>query len=142
MLQRDYILEIVEQFVDGVSAALRRALDGDASACEDVESQVAELLELDRGTALALAPDSLVTMMVLSGMGDSVASYVCYALDRLSRLYERAGEEDLAGLRALQARAVAEAFGSDPARPPADLAALDPEPFASGRLARAWPRRL
>ena len=130
MLQRDYILEIVEQFVDGVSAALRRSLDGDASACEDVESQVAELLELDRGTALALAPDSLVTMMVLSGMGDSVASYVCYALDRLSRLYERAGEEDLAGLRSLQARAVAESFGCDPACLPEELAALDAELFA------------
>lgn len=130
MLQRDYILEIVEQFVGGASAALRRALDGDASACKDVESQVAELLELDRGTALSLAPDSLVTMMVLSGMGDSVASYVCYALDRLSRLYERAGEEDLAGLRRLQARAVAESFGCDPARPPEDLVALDAELFA------------
>ena len=130
MLQRDYILEIVEQFVDGVSAALRRALDGDVSACEDVESQVAELLELDRGTALALAPDSLVTMMVLSGMGDSVASYVCYALDRLSRVYDRAGEEDLAGLRRLQARAVAESFGCDPARPPEGLANLDAELFA------------
>ena len=113
-----------------MSAALRRALDGDASACEDVESQVAELLELDRVTALALAPDSLVTMMVLSGMGDSVASYVCYALDRLSRLYERAGEEDLAGLRRLQARAVAESFGCDPACPPEDLAALDAELFS------------
>ena len=127
MLQRDYILEIVEQFVDGVSAALRRALDGDVSACEDVESQVAELLELDRGTALALAPDSLVTMMVLSGMGDSVASYVCYALDRLAVLYERDGDEDTAGLRRLQARAVAESFGCDPSEPPAELAALDAE---------------
>lgn len=129
MLQRDYILEIVEQFVDGVSAALRRALGGDVSACEDVESQVAELLELDRGTALALAPDSLVTMMVLSGMGDSVAEYVGYALDRLARLYESAGDEDTAGLRRLQAKAVGESFGCDPSTPPSELAGLDAEVF-------------
>ena len=130
MLQRDYVLEIVDQFVEGVSDALRRALRGEAGATDDIERQIGELLDLDPGTALVLAPDSLVTMMVLSGMGDSVASYVCYALERVSRLYERAGEEDLAGLRRLQARAVAESFGCDPARPPEDLVALDAELFA------------
>lgn len=130
MLQRDYILEIVGQFVDGVSEALRRALGGEAGACEDVESQVAELLELDRATALSLAPDSLVTMMVLSGMGDTVAAYVCYALDRLSRVYEARGEDDLAGLRRLQARAVAESFDCDPATAPAELSSLDAELFS------------
>ena len=130
MLQRDYVLEIIGQFVDGVSRALRRALDGDAGACDDVESQVAELLELDRETALSLAPDSLVTMMILSGMGDSVAEYVCYALDRLSRVYEGRGEDDLAGLRRLQARAVAESFGCDPASAPGDFSELDAELFS------------
>ena len=130
MLQRDYILEIVGQFVDGVSEALRRALGGEAGACEDVESQVAELLELDRATALSLAPDSLVTMMVLSGMGDTVAAYVCYALDRLSRVYEARGEGDLAGLRRLQASAVAESFDCDPAAVPAELSSLDAELFS------------
>lgn len=130
MLQRDYILEIVGQFVDGVSEALRRALGGEAGVCEDVESQVAELLELDRATALSLAPDSLVTMMVLSGMGDTVAAYVCYALDRLSRVYEARGEGDLAGLRRLQARAVAESFDCDPAAVPAELSSLDAELFS------------
>ena len=130
MLQKDYILEIVGQFVDGVSDALRRAVAGEASGTDDVERQIGELLELDPATALVLAPDSLVTMMLLSGMGDSVASYVCYALERLSRVYERAGEEDLAGLRALQARAVAESFSCDPADIPAELAELDAKLFS------------
>ena len=130
MLQRDYILEIVGQFVEGVSDSLRRAASGDVSGAGDVERQIGELLDLDAGTALALSPDSLVTMMLLSGMGDSVASYVCYALERLSRVYERAGEEDLAGLRALQARAVAESFSCDPADVPAELAELDAKLFS------------
>ena len=130
MLQRDYILEIVGQFVEGVSDSLRRAASGDVSGAGDVERQIGELLDLDAGTALALSPDSLVTMMLLSGMGDSVASYVCYALERLSRVYGRAGEEDLAGLRALQARAVAESFSCDPRRRPAELAELDASLFS------------
>ena len=52
-------------------------------------------------------------MMVLSDMDDAVASCVCYTLERVARLYDAAGEEDLAGLRHLQARAVAESFGCD-----------------------------
>lgn len=130
MLQRDYILEIVGQFVEGVSDALRRAVSGDAAGAADVERQIGELLDLDAGTALALSPDSLVTMMVISGMGDSVASYVCYALERLSQVYAREGAEDLAGLRRLQARAVAESFSCDPADVPAELSALDAELFS------------
>ena len=130
MLQRDYILEIVGQFVEGVSDALRRAVSGDAAGAADVERQIGELLDLDAGTALALSPDSLVTMMVISGMGDSVASYVCYALERLSQVYAREGAEDLAGLRRLQARAVAESFSCDPADVPVELAALDAELFS------------
>ena len=85
MLQRDYILEIVGQFVEGVSDGLRRAVGGDPSGAADVERQIGDLLDLDAATALALSPDSLVTMMLLSGMGDSVASYVCYAHERLAR---------------------------------------------------------
>ena len=140
MLQRDYVLEIVGQFVDGVSVALRRAALGEKIGLVETERQIGELLELEPQTALALAPDSLVTMMVLSGMGDSVAEYVGYALDRLARLYERAGDEDTAGLRRagdedtaglrrLQAKAVGESFGCDPATPPSELAGLDAEVF-------------
>ena len=130
MLQKDYVLEIVGQFVDGVSVALRRAAGGERDGLIATEREIGELLELEPQTVLALAPDSLVTMMVLSGMGDSVAAYVCYALERLARLYERAGDEDLAGLRRLQARAVAESFDCDPDRPPSELASLDAQLFS------------
>lgn len=130
MLHRDYVLEIVGQFVEGVTRSLRRAALGEKDGLLATEREIGDLLELEPSTALALAPDSLVTMMLLSGMGDSVAAYVCYALDRLARLYEREGDEDAAGLRALQARAVAESFGCDPSVPPAELATLDAELFA------------
>lgn len=129
MLQRDYVLEIIGQFVEGVSRALLRAADGERAGLVETEQQIGELLELDYETALSLSPDSLVTMMVLSGMGDSVAEYVCYALDRLARIYEQQGDEDTAGLRHLQAKAVGESFGCDPADVPAELSELDAKLF-------------
>ena len=130
MLQRDYIVEIVGQFAQAVADAFRGAVRGKREGCEDVERQIGELLELDPETALSLAPDSLVTMMILSGMGDSLASYVCYALDRLARVYDAQGEGDLAELRRLQAQAVAESFSCDANDVPEELQEVDGELFA------------
>ena len=121
MLQRDYVLELIGQFAEAVKRALKRAKAGDRGGCEEVERQIGDILELDHATALALAPDSLVTMMVLSGMGDSVASYVCYALDQLSQVYAQMGDADLSHIRAAQAKAVAESFDCDSADIPEEL---------------------
>ena len=114
MLQRDYVLELISQFAAAVKVSLRRAKkDLDPEACQDVERSIGELLELDYNTAMSLSPDSLVTMMVLSGIGDSVASYVCYSLTQLSDVYSRRGDEDLAQFRMAQAKAVSESFACD-----------------------------
>lgn len=127
MLHRDYLTEVVGEFVQEVSRALRRGVAGDADGVAEAERQVGDILELDPKIALSLAPDSLVTMVLLSGVGDSVASYIRYALDRVADLYEREGNTDLAGLRRLQARAVGESFGCEGV--PAEFEELDAELF-------------
>ena len=119
MLHRDYLLEIISRFVETVSVALRRALlDGSHESAREVEDSVAALLDLDPQTAMNLAPDSLVTMMLLSGMGDSLASYVAYALDDW-------GDTQTAELRWDQAQAVAESFGCDQNAVPEEFAELE-----------------
>lgn len=128
MLHRDYLLEIISKFVETVMAALRRAaFEGDAQAAQEVEDSVAALLDLDPETAMNLSPDSLVTMMLLSGMGDSLASYVSYALDRVGDAYDDMGDKHRAELRWDQAEAVAESFGCDPDEVPEEFAAFDAE---------------
>lgn len=114
MLHRDYLLEIIAQFVDTVTRSLRIAREkGDLDAAKDVEAAVAGLLDLDQEVALQLTPDSLVTMLLLSGVGDALADYVTYAMRELADVYDDMGEKDLAMLRREQARAVAESFGCD-----------------------------
>lgn len=111
MLQRDYILEIINDFTNAVMEGLGLAIKNQSEqSLGGVEAAVAELIDLSPETALALSPDSLVTMMLLSGVADSVAEYVVYALDRLSRVYEKLGDTDKAGLRRQQAEAVAQSF--------------------------------
>lgn len=114
MLHRDYLVEMIRDFVNMVMMALGRALkDHDKQSAEEAEAAVAELIDLDPEFALELAPDSLVTMMLLSGVADSIAQYVTYTLSTLSVAYDEMGEERLAGLRKAQAEAVAESFGCD-----------------------------
>ena len=126
MLHKDYLLEVIEQFVSSVSQALARALlQRDLEAAEEVEEAVADLVQLDPETAMALAPESLVTMMLLSGTGDSVAGYAAYALNRLGDAYDKMGEHDVAELRRDQAYAIAQSFGSDVNEIPEEFAELE-----------------
>ena len=112
MLQRDYVLAQINLFVQTVLEPLRLALEElDLDSVHTVEQAVGKLIDLDADTALALSPDSLVTMMQLSGIGDSVAGYASYALARIADSYERMGKEQTAGVRRDQARKVAVAFG-------------------------------
>ena len=128
MLHRDYLLEIIAQFVQVVMAALRRAvLEGNSESVTEVEDAVAALLDLDPQTAMNLSPDSLVTMMLLSGLGDSLASYVSYALDRVGDAYDNMGDHKTAQLRWDQAEAVAESFGYDQSVSPEEFQELDDE---------------
>lgn len=126
MLQHDYLLEIIAQFVEAVTSALRRALGkGDLSAAGEVEEAVAGLLDIDPAIAMQLSPDSLVTMMVLSGVGDSVAEYVGYALDKVGDAYAAADRHELAEMRHAQARAVYGSFGLEGHGVPPEFEELD-----------------
>lgn len=125
MLHRDYLVEMVENFVEGISDPLCRSYRGDKQALGEVEQQIALLVDLDPLLALSLAPDSLVSMMMLSGVADSMAAYVTYALRRVADAYEVQGDKATAVLRRTQAQAVAEAFMCDEADTPEELKALD-----------------
>ncbi|MBQ9006361.1 MAG: hypothetical protein IJ092_08305 [Atopobiaceae bacterium] len=114
MLHRDYLLEVIAQFVDTVIQSLTIAREkADPKAAQDVEAAVAGLLDLDQQVAMQLTPDSLVTMLLLSGVGDALADYVTYAMRELADAYDGMGEHDLASLRREQAHAVADSFGCD-----------------------------
>ena len=131
MLQRDYILEVIDDFTSTVTVGLGNALETQTEESLDgVEAAVAELIDLSPETALALSPDSLVTMMLLSGVADSVAEYVVYALDRLSHVYEQLGDGDKAGLRRQQAVAVAQSFSVDQNATPEQFKDFESKYFA------------
>ena len=132
MLQRDYLIEVIVEFVDAVTQALRmaHAADDVPSALEaagELEQDVAGLLDLDPTIAMNLTPDSLVTMIMLSGIGDALSEYVAFALDHVADVYDSVGSDKLAILRHEQAVAIAESFGCDLTKPPAEFSSLAAE---------------
>jgi hypothetical protein len=130
MLQRDYLLEVIARFVEALMRAFRLAIEkGDEQGCKQVEQAVADLLELDPDTFSVLAPNSLVQLMELSGIGESVSEYVGYALDRVADVYEDMGDGATAELRRAQAEAIEAAYGGDLTHVPEELDELDRELF-------------
>lgn len=128
MLQRDYIVEMTQRFGNALTRWLKPAvLEGDLESIGGVETAVAELLDLPASTALSLDPASLVTIMELSGIADSVAGYVSYALLRLGDAYDAAGEASVAEVRRQQARAIAGAFGAELGKVPEEYEELERE---------------
>ncbi len=126
MLQRDYLTEMVRRFANVLARRLRAALlDTDPEAIKDLEDAVGSLLDLDGVTAMSLDPSSLVTMMELSGVADSLASYANYALRRIADAYDAQGQPALAQTRRVQADAVCASFLCEPSFVPAELAELD-----------------
>lgn len=129
MLQRDYLLEIIAQFVEMVTRALRAArAAADPAAAIDAaqaaEAEVASLIDMDPAVALSLEPESLATMVGLSGMGESLAGYVAFTLDRVGDIYSRAGDDPTADLRYAQAEAIATIYACDLDTPPVELVEL------------------
>ena len=134
MLQHDYLLEMIAQFVEAITRSLRMALlKGDRQAAAEVEDAVAGLLDLDPQLAIQFSPDSLVTMMVLSGVGDSVAGYVAYSLRGLSDAYAAMGEDALSELRLKQAEAMEQSFDVEPGSVPPEFRTLEDELRQKGK---------
>lgn len=125
MLHRDYITDAVARFGEALSRSLAPAvLEADFDATHEVEQAIGELVDLDGAAALSLSPESLVTMMELSGVADSLGGYVSYALARVADAYDASGSP-LARTRRAQAAAVARAFGCEPGSVPEEYKDLE-----------------
>lgn len=115
MFQQDYLMRIFLQFAEAIRRSMEKAngkLDP-ASAAEMLETAVGEATELDGGVLLSLAPESIASILQVSGTDPRVIEYIARSLLLESRYLEDAGQNEKAALRASQAHALAEAYGID-----------------------------
>lgn len=116
MLQRDYIMRMVQLAVQAImDAVLKRAKEDPELTCEKLEDMLGEVADMDGGVLLALDPQSIGTMLELGGvMTDSTAELVVRALILESDILRlEADNPGLADLRFAQAQGIAERFCLD-----------------------------
>lgn len=126
MFERDYLMRMLFQFFEALMRSWTQAhKDKDPQrAAENLEDAVGEATEIDGASLLALEPDSLVSVLEVSGTDPKVIEYVARSI-ALAGVYQRqAGNEELADLRAAQAQALSEAYELDMPEDPEDFGDL------------------
>lgn len=130
MFEQDYLMRMLVQFWEAMRRSVEKADDHDPEAAADLlETAIGDATDLDGATLLSLAPESMAAVMQVSGVDPRVVEYVANSLLLESEYLTRAGNDELAAVRAGQARAVAESYG-------VELADCSPEQAARALLER------
>ena len=120
-IRNDYLLDMIARYVESILAGFGKAKTGLSDDAVDAYEHVAgDVLDMDAATALALSPASLVTMMRISAVDESLAVYAVYALERAAEIYDAEGDA-LGQVRHAQAAAVADAYGFPVASVPPEV---------------------
>ncbi len=115
MLTQDYLVRMLVDFAAGIMRAMQRQTDerDPRGAAELLEAAVGQAVDIDGDALLALAPDSIATVLQVSGTDPALTEYMARSLMLAASYRSDAGQDEMASLRADQARAIAAAYGHD-----------------------------
>jgi hypothetical protein len=113
MFERDYLMVLLQNFFAAIVRSMQQAsLRKDpAQAAETIEQAIGEATELDPTALLSLAPESMASIMQVSGIDQGLAGYIAHSLLLESQYLHKAQNAELAQLRERQALALADAYG-------------------------------
>ena len=123
MLEQDYLVRLLLQFFQGIVKSMERRQDyEDPQAAADLlEAAIGEATDMDGSVLLSLAPESIASVMQVSGIDPNVTQFVARSLLLESVYLSEAGNDALAATRAGQARAIAAEYGFDLPSDPSDF---------------------
>ena len=126
MLEQDYLMRILLQFAEAIRRSWARSVEDrdPRDAANMLERAIGDATDIDGATLLSLSPESIASVMQVSGVDPRVSEYIARSLLLASGYLAEAGEGDLSALRAEQARALAEAYDLDLPDTPEELATL------------------
>lgn len=127
MLTQDYLVRLLIDFAAGIMRAMQRQTEqrDPRGAAELLEGAIGQAVDMDGDTLLALAPESIATVLQVSGTDPAVTEYMARSLMLASAYRAETGDSEGAQLRADQARAIAAAYGHDLNVVESDADALD-----------------
>lgn len=113
MLQRDYLMQMIQQFIQAIINSRTTVQRNPQEAADSLENAIGQATDIDGATLLSLGPESIASVMQLSGVDPRVAGYIAYSLQLEADYLHQTGNVALADLRQQQAQAVAETFMCD-----------------------------
>lgn len=113
MLQNDYLMRQIMLFVEAIRRMMLEQEREPGESAEELETSLANALEIDPGLLSRLAPESLVTVLQLGNFDYGMAPYVARGLGLAAYFHEQAGDLKLAELRVGQLDALARAYDLD-----------------------------
>lgn len=114
MLQRDYLMNLILQFVQGIRRSVEKGRRDPEDAAASLEDVVSQAMDMDAAVLLGLQPESFASILQVSGTDPRVVEYIARSLALEAHYLEEAGSEGLASLRYGQAQALAAAYGIEP----------------------------
>ena len=138
MFEQDYLVRLLLQFFQGMLKSLERHTEQEdpQGAADLIETSVGEATDMDGAALLSLAPESIASVMRISGIDPNVTQFIARSLLLESVYLTDAGNDGLAATRRGQARAIAAEYGFDLPSDPSDFEAitegLEEAAFAGG----------
>ena len=113
MLQQDYLMNMIWQFVDGIRRSVAKGGDDPEKAAASLENAVAQSMDMDAELLLGLQPESFASILQVSGTDERLVEYIVRSLTLEAYYLEQAGSDELASLRHGQALALAQVYGME-----------------------------
>lgn len=126
MLEQDYLMRLILGYFKTVVLAVKctdKEKDPEGAA-EMLEHAIGEATEIDGEVLLSLEPESMASILQVSGTDPKVIGYVAHGLLLASHYWMIAADFARAELREQQARALAAAYGIELPDDPADAEQL------------------
>ncbi len=112
MLEQDYLMRQIMNLVRALVVARQKKAEelNPAAAAESLEQAITAATELDGVALLSLAPESMASVMRVSGVDPRLAEYIARAILLESVYLKAAGNTSLAALRENQAHSLAQSY--------------------------------
>ena len=111
MLQRDYLMNLILQFVRSIVMSLEKGKKDPVLAAENLEDAISQATDVDKDILFSLDGMSFAMILQVSSLDPVVVSYVCQSLLLEARYLDVAQMDAKAALRRSQAEALAGVYG-------------------------------
>lgn len=115
MFEQDYIMRLFINFAKAIRRSMEQAngQKDPVTAAEMLEEAIGQATEIDNEVFLSLAPESMSSILQVSGTDPRVIEYIARSLLLEASYLREGGKPELAALRESQAHGLAGGFGME-----------------------------